>query len=223
MQTHDPKSQSPSVLNHPSATEWMEFLYGELAPERKRELKSHLNQCAACAEQVTNWRASMSALDEWTLPARHRVRRERQPVLILKWAIAAVVVVGVGFALGRQASPAAGELAALKASVAQLTATMEHERGINASNAVVAATAVANAEALRLLSDYAKLNEARRAEDQQAAAVALRAFEARLARLRAELETVAVNTEDGFQQTQAGLSRLAFLAASDATKPNQLP
>jgi len=223
MQTQDSNTRTPGAVNHPSAAEWMAFLYDEVAPERKRELNSHLAQCAGCAEQMKNWRASMTALDEWTLPAMRRARREPRPVLMLKWAVAAVVVLGVGFALGRQTSPAAGEVTALKATVAQLAETMERERGVAASNAVVAATAVANAETLRLLADYAKLDENRRAEDRQTVAVALRTFESRLARLRTELETVAVNTEDGFQQTKEGLTRLAFLAASDATKPNQVP
>lgn len=223
MQLHDPHSQSPGVLNHPNTAEWMEFLYGELAPKRRRELQSHLAQCASCAAQVKQWRASMTALDEWALPAVRRARREWQPVWMLKWAVAAALVLGVGFALGRQTSPVTDEVTALKSTVARLAENLEQVRGVNASDAVAVAKATASAEALRLLADYARLNEARRAEDQQATVVAMRTFESRLARLRAELETVAVNTADGFQQTKAGLTQLASMATPESVNPSRIP
>jgi hypothetical protein len=220
MQTQDSNTGTPGAVNHPSAAEWMDFLYGELAPERRRELGAHLAKCACCIEQVKSWRAGMTALDEWSLPAMRRAPNQWQPVL--KWAAAAAVVLCVGFALGRQTAPAAQELAALKSSVAQLAETMERERLLNASNAAAAATESANSATAQFLSEYAELDEARRAEDRQSMTVALRAFEMRLTRLRTELETVAVNTEDGFQLTQVGLTRLA-LAASDGNKSNQIP
>ncbi len=220
MQTQDSNTGTPGAVKHPSAEEWMDFLYGELAPERRRELGVHLSQCAACAGQVKTWRTGMTALDEWTLPAMRRAPSQWQPVL--KWAAAAAVVLCLGFALGRQTSPAAKEVAALKSSVVQLAETMERERLLNASNAVAAATESANSTTDQLLSDYAELNEARRAEDRQTFAAALHTFDLRLARLRTELETVAVNTEDGFQQTQVGLTSLA-LTASDGNKSNPIP
>ncbi len=200
----------------------MAFLYGEAAPERKRELDAHLAQCGLCAERVAEWRAGMAALDTWTLPARRRAPL-RLPVPLLKWAAAAALVLGVGFALGRQASPAAGEVTALRATVTQLAAAMERERATTASNAVAAAAAVANAETIRLLSEYASMSENRRTEDHQAVALAFRTVESRLARLRAELETVAVNTEDGLVRTHASLAHLASLAAADPVKPDPLP
>jgi hypothetical protein len=217
MQTEDPNTRTPGAVNHPSAAEWMAFLYEEVAPEQKRELQAHLAQCPACAEQVKGWRAGMTALDEWTLPTVRRARRRWQPMV--KWAAAAAVVLGVGFAVGRQTSTAASELAALKSSVAQLTETVERDRRFNTINAA----ATANGEAMRLLAEYARLDEDGRAEDRKTVALALQEFESRLARLRAELETVAVNTEDGFQQTQEGLTRLVSLNAADETKSNRTP
>jgi hypothetical protein len=195
----------------------MAFLYEEVAPEQKRELQSHLAQCAACAEQVKGWRSGMTALDEWSLPALRRAPRRWQPMV--KWAAAAAVVLAVGFAVGRQSSTSATELAALKTSVAQLTETVERDRQLNTMNAATAA----NAEVLRLLDDYARLDENGRAEDRKTMALALQNFESRLARLRAELETVAVNTQDSFQQTQEGLARLVSLNAADEPKSNQTP
>jgi hypothetical protein len=195
----------------------MTFLYEEVAPEQKRELQAHLVQCAACAEQVKGWRAGMTILDEWSLPTVRRAPRRWQPMV--KWAAAAAVVLGVGFAVGRQTSTAASELAVLKTSVAQLTETVERDRHFNTINA----TATANAEAMRLLAEYARLDEDGRAADRKTVALAMQEFESRLARLRAELETVAVNTEDGFQQTQEGLTRLVSLNAADENKSNRTP
>jgi hypothetical protein len=200
----------------------MEFLYRELPSERRGELGAHLEQCDACAKQVKSWRASMTALDEWELPAIRRAPVRRwQPVL--KWAAAAAVVLCVGFFLGRQTTNAASELATLKKSVAQLAATVERDREFNALNAADEAASTAATEVARLMVDYARVGEAVRAKDRRETAVALQEVESRLARLRAELETVAVNTQDSFQQTQKGLANLASLAISDDAKPARNP
>src|SRR5262249_18355123 len=161
----------------------------------------HLAGCADCAKQVKSWRASMTALDAWELPASRRTpTRQWQP--LLKWAAAAAVVLSVGFLLGRQTSNAATELSALKASVSPLAATVERDREANVLNATDEAASTAESEVARLMTDYARAAEAVRAEDRRATVVALQEIESRLGRLRAELETVAVNTQDSFQQTQ---------------------
>jgi anti-sigma-K factor RskA len=144
---------------------------------------------------------------------------------VLKWAAAAALVLGVGFALGRQTSPASAQLVELKASVAQLAESVQRERGVNLSNSVNFATAAANNEALRLLSEYSRLQAEQRMADQQAVALALRNFETRLGRLRTELETVALNTENGFEQTHENLTRLASFSAplpadTDSSSPD---
>ena len=208
-------------MKHPDATEWMSFLYGEVAPERKRELETHLAECAGCAERVSAWRSGMTALDDWHLPAARATTHWVWPAL--KWAAATALVLGMGFVLGRQASPASEELVELKASVAQLTGALQRQQGEQLTNTVKLATAAANAETLRLLSGYSQLQAEQRYSDQQAVAVALRNFETRLGRLRAELETVALNTENGFEQTHENLTRLASFSApaSKDTNPSK--
>jgi len=211
-------------VNHPSAEEWMAYLYDEVAPERKREMHAHLAQCGDCGRQLPQWRAGMDALDEWKLPPLKRTESPAQPAVLVRWAVAAVVVLALGFAIGRQTSSATRELSALKATVAQLTQQVEG-RGFDASNTVAVATTAAHAETLRLLSDYARLEDARRTEDRQTVGLALREMDSRLLKLRTELETVAVNTETGFRQTKEGLTTLASYTvadrgdASDFTKP----
>jgi hypothetical protein len=224
MQSQDANTRSAGAVNHPSAEEWMAYLYDEVAPERKRELHAHLAQCGDCGRQLHQWRAGMVALDEWKLPPIKHTRSVPQPVALARWAVAAVLVLAVGFAIGRQTASAARELSALKATVAQLTERVEG-RGFDASNTVAVATTAANAEALRLLSDYAQLDDARRTQDRQTVGLVLREMDSRLLKLRTELETVAVNTETGFRQTKEGLTTLASYTvadrgdASDFTKP----
>jgi len=216
MQKTDTRNEG--AVNHPSAEEWMEFLYGEMPAPRRRELGGHLAQCPICSAQLKSWRTGMSALDEWKLPVIRPATHGGQP--ILKWAAAAAIVLCVGFLLGRQTSNAASELAALKASVTRIAETVERDREVNAMNTVDEATAAAQAEVVRLLADYTHAAEAVRTEDRRTTALALRQLESRLGRLRAELETVAVNTEGSFQQTQEGLASLASMAVSPGTKPD---
>lgn len=209
-------------MKHPDAAEWMAFLYGEVAPERKRELDEHLSECAACAQQVSAWRAGMSALDDWQLPARRATPPRALPVL--KWAAAAALVLCAGFWLGRQTSSASAELTELKTSVARLADTLKRQQGEQLTNTVTLATAAANAEALRLLSGYSQLQAEQRYSDQQTVAATLRDFENRLGRLRTALETVALNTENGFEQTHENLTRLVAYSApmsknNDSSKP----
>jgi hypothetical protein len=196
----------------------MALLYAEAAPARKRELEEHLAHCADCSAQLQTWRAGTKALDEWRLPPMRRVpaaaRFAPRPWWsALKWAAAAALVMALGFRFGRQTSPNAVELAALRKSVAQLAEAVQQERGAGTSNNVNLATAAANTETLRLLAEYARLQESQRATDQQNLAAALRSFETRLGRLRTELETVALNTENGFEQTHENFSRLASFSA----------
>jgi outer membrane murein-binding lipoprotein Lpp len=211
MQSQDANTRSAGAVNHPSAEEWMGYLYDELAPERKRELHAHLAQCGDCGRQLHQWRAGMIALDEWKLPGLRCPQPHWQPVTLLKWAAAAAVVLVAGFAIGRQTSNASGEVAALKASVAQLTQKVETER------------ATANEQTLRLLAEYAKLADARRTEDHQTVGLALREMDSRLLKLRTELETVAVNTESGFRQTKEGLTTLASYTVADRGDASDLP
>ncbi|HEX5218282.1 MAG TPA: zf-HC2 domain-containing protein [Verrucomicrobiae bacterium] len=214
MQSQDANPRSAGAVNHPGAEEWMAYLYNELAPERKRELHAHLAQCGDCGKQLHQWRAGMLALDEWKTPAPRLKVFAQPPVTLVKWAAAAVVVLVAGFAVGRQSSNAAREVAELKNSVTQLTERMNEER---------AATSAMREQSLRLLSEYARLDEAHRTEDREAVELALRDIDSRLFKLRSELETVAVNTETGFRQTKEGLTTLASYTVAERGDAPDLP
>ncbi|HYV29473.1 MAG TPA: zf-HC2 domain-containing protein [Candidatus Eisenbacteria bacterium] len=215
MQSKDPNTRASGALNHPDAAQWMGFLYGEIAPEKKRELTAHLVGCAACANQIQTWRSTMKDLDQWSLPAARPQKREWVPVL--KWAAAAAIVLAVGFAFGRSVSPASAELASLKSRVAQLEKTTQQT---DQTKTIQAATAAANGEMQRLLTDFARVLEEQRVADQQQVRVAFRARDLRLDNFGTALETVALNTETGFKQTHENITRLVSLSVP-ANQPTQ--
>ena len=208
MQKSDDKSIS--AVNHPAEAEWMGYLYNEIAPERKRELHAHLKQCSQCSKQMADWRAGMSALDDWKLPAVRPVVRSWRPGVALKWAAAAVVMLSVGFAVGRQNSQASREVAELKNPIQQLASSVESVRQ-NATNQDLAQS----------FADYARLTDESRSEERQKLALALREIDLRLLKLRGEIETVAVNTQSGFEQTRDGLTQLATIATADRNSTGQ--
>jgi hypothetical protein len=223
MQSQKANIGSEDGVNHPRAAEWMEYLYDETAPGRKRELQEHLAQCGDCGRQLQRWRSGLAALDEWRLPARPRPQPRWQPATTLKWAAAAAVVLAVGFAIGRQTSSTTREVAALKASVAHLSGRMQSARGFIGTNTLEFESATANQETFRWLSEYAQANEEIRAEDHRTVALALREMDSRLIKLRNELETVAVNTAAGFRQTKAGLTTLATYTVPDRDDAPDFP
>ncbi len=213
-------------MTHPDAAEWMAFLYRETPPARRRELDGHLASCPACAAQVAAWRGSQRALDDWALPSARHAGRAGMPqpaawsacsaarlgLPVLKWAAAAALVLFLGFGLGRRTAPGAHALSELQLSVAQLAQAVQRDQSAW-SNHLALATASAGAQTLRLLSEYARAQDSQRALDQQNFQLALQNIDARFDKLRAALETVALNTDDGFQQTYENLARLVSYSA----------
>jgi anti-sigma factor RsiW len=187
----------------------MAFLYKELPVNEKRDLAAHLDTCPECAAQVATWRTSMKSLDAWKVRGR-RQSNAMNFVSMLKWAAAALLVLSVGFALGRRGTASADELAALKASVADLKQVAE-KRPEADTNIVAQATFAANQETVRLLTEYSRSKELQRAEDQQRINVALDALGDRVTRLDSDLQTVASDAEAGFEQTHENLTRVASL------------
>jgi anti-sigma factor RsiW len=210
MHSKDSTERTSGPVNHPDQAEWMAFLYGEIPSKTKRDLQAHLKACPECAAQVQSWRASMKALDSWKLPRlRPAIAFNFTP--IIKWAAAAAAILLMGFLLGRRGLVSASEVAELKASVAQLNLLVQNQT-VSASNSIAAATTAANDETLRLLTDYSRSLEEQRAADRQSVSFALHALTFRVNHLDSDLETVAVNTENGFEQTHENITRVASLS-----------
>lgn len=210
---------------HPNSEEWMSFLYGETPPQRTGELDAHLRQCGDCRKRVAHWRMSMSALDAWSMPAPSR--SPRRLAAVAGWAAAAAIVLSVGFAVGRiSVSPSAriqqlelslrAEMeAALAASRTELTAALEKRDAELAGKVQKVAGEAASREAEQLLAKFAGALDEQRVADQDVYVAALRNLEERratdFANLRKDLDTLAVNADDGLSRTQEQLVELASL------------
>ena len=213
MQAKNQNPRDSRVLTHPEESEWMDLLYCEAPPARKRELETHLKGCPACAQQIEQWRRTGAALNEWKLPAR-KSHALHLPAYAA-WAAAAAILLFAGFAIGRQASVSKSEVQALKNSYLQLAQRLEQQALSNAANFALAAR-TANEQTAKLLQDYDQLQQAQRAEDRRSLTIALASFHTDFQRLQLELETVAFNTENSFEQTHQNISELVSLAT-----PNQ--
>ena len=83
----------------------MGYIYNELPRSAKAALSRHLKNCADCRTQVSRWQSASAGLSEWKLETA------TEPALpwsrpVLRWALAASLVLGVGFASGRLSAPA---------------------------------------------------------------------------------------------------------------------
>jgi len=199
---------TPTPTPHPSHEQWSAFLYGELATETQASLEQHLAGCADCREQVGRWRETMAALDAWKLPARRPVPAA-QPRL--RWAAAAVILLGTGLVAGRLTAPSLNSDALRAELQQQLRAEIE-----------TAATTL-QAESDRKLEDLAQAWAAVRAQDQQTTLALYQQADTQrktdLAWLRRDIETLAVNAEARIDTTQRGLSQLAAVSQTLWERP----
>ena len=83
------------------------------------ETAAHVKDCATCAAEIQSWRRTIQRLEDLEWPARVP-RRAATYSPMLKWALAASMVLCVGFSLGRFTGPNAAEIqAAVKADLAR--------------------------------------------------------------------------------------------------------
>lgn len=188
----------------------MSYLYDESPSATRKELQAHLDSCAACQEQVATWRKATHQLNEWPSP---RVRRGTT-FPIVRWAAAAAIV-GLAIAGGARVN-------SLNQEVRQLRSEMrdEMQRELNVALAQVSeqASKSATVEAQELIAAIAQKLEEKRLNDRQTTLTALQNLNAQriadYAKLRKELETVAVFSEAGLQRAENQISSLAYSPAN---------
>ena len=169
-------------MSHPKREDWVQYLYGEIKPDLRRQLNEHLQGCSECGEELQNWKRSLQRLDAWKLPRTSARLDAVTP--FLKWAAAALLVLGLGFGFGR--------LTARQADLQKVRARVEPEirrefadllrREIDKSSA----TTLAQAQ--------------RQAEEVGAAYYTL---------LKKDLDTVAINTDVSLRRAEQGLMQVA--------------
>jgi Sigma-70 region 2/Putative zinc-finger len=92
------------VVNHPSPEEWISYVYGEMSRAPKASLTAHLEICAACRTTVAAWQTAKAGLGEWQLQPSAAPRRTGAISPVLRWALAALLVLGLGYAIGRRSA-----------------------------------------------------------------------------------------------------------------------
>lgn len=102
-------------MKHLADEERLAFIEGRAS----KETTDHIAECAECAAEVQSWRRTVNRLEDLEWPARIP-RRAAIHAPVFKLALAASIVLCVGFALGRFTGPTAAEIeAAVKADVSR--------------------------------------------------------------------------------------------------------
>ncbi len=83
----------------------MAFLYKELPRDRAAALRQHLTQCGTCQGSLREWNAAVADLNRWHEPANVPNERVVKLPAMVKWALAALVLIGIGFSFGRFSTP----------------------------------------------------------------------------------------------------------------------
>ena len=169
-------------MNHPKDEDWVQYLYGEIKPDLRRQLDEHLQGCAECGEELQNWKRSLQRLDAWKLPRTSA--RQDAVTPFLKWAAAALLVLGLGFGFGR--------MTARQADLAKVRAQVEPE--IRREFAEMLRREIDKSSATTLAQAQ------RQAEEVGAAYYAL---------LKKDLDTVAINTDASLRRAEQGLMQVA--------------
>src|SRR5206468_4849144 len=228
----------------PTPEEWMTFLYDESSTETRANFEAHLHVCPDCKTRVVAWRGAMSELNAFQLPPNRQ--RRATPVftsLFLKWAVAAMFVLGAGFGLGRLSKSTRIDLQQLQAELlpslrqhlqqefrvdlqtalgsSENQATNEFQRALRTTFAEwkIAQQAAVKAESGQLLENLAESIDSARLEDRQTTLALLQRLEqqsvAAYAGLQRKLETVAVVADRRVQQTENELGQLISYAQPD--------
>jgi len=208
-------------MNHPTREEWMSYLYDELTADEHSSLAAHLAVCPDCKTRVGDWRATRKNLDAWQLPAQPSGVPFQRP--LVRWAAAAALMIGIGFGVGRLATPATAEAGRIRAEIEpeirqQLRLEFTQMLRAELDKAASATLAASGEQAKHWVEDYARALEAKRTEDSQVILDALNKLESqRLAdfvSLKKDVDTVAVNADAGLRRARQELVQLA-----DYTQP----
>jgi anti-sigma factor RsiW len=93
-------------MNHPKPEEWLRYVDEEGTAEMRGRLSEHLQQCSNCSAELEGWQRSVQKLKRLGVadkrqfaPKRPGIQFWKEP--LLKWGIAALVILSLGFLYGR--------------------------------------------------------------------------------------------------------------------------
>src|SRR5947207_14089864 len=105
-------------MEHPTYEELLAHLEDAGAGEAQDKVKRHLDNCPQCAAELAGWRRTIQRLEDYNWPTKQDQRLALTRRMV-KWAAAAVLVLGIGFGVGRLSSGNALTQPALAATVKQ--------------------------------------------------------------------------------------------------------
>ncbi|MCL4180104.1 MAG: zf-HC2 domain-containing protein [Verrucomicrobia bacterium] len=209
-------------MKHPNPQEWVAYLYREVDSQTRSRLEDHLAHCESCRTQIEQWRRAQQHLDSWQLPQRavNPPALRPYPVLV-RWAAAAILMLALGFALGRSSGATSPTtVAALREDLRGELAELLKAQVAESTTATLAAAHDHTAAAMR---EFVELYQSDRSADhQKIASLLTRLDTARAAdylSLRKDLETVALNSDVGLRQTRQQLVRLADYSQANPITP----
>ena len=216
-------------MKHPSPEQCVAYVFGDASPEVYAQVNEHQAICPSCRTEIEAWKRSVKRLDAWKLPKPMKRATAVQPVA--KWAIAALLMLGLGFGLGRLAVPRNSDTklvhAEMESSIKSTLATELHNAvalaEIHSSNAVASMETrlakVSEAETRRLLRDFIEVFNSARQEDRRETLSLLeriqREHAAAYVALRRDLETVASLTDEEIRQAHMKLMQFSGDLASN--------
>lgn len=222
----DDGARGPLDPVHPSPSQWLGWLYDECPRREQARLERHLEACAECRGRVNRWRAVMRDLNIGALPKSQPTLTGWMPAL--KWAAAALLVLGIGFGLGWLVHSPDREFAAWRrqlqaewrADFRQAAARLQTDLEISRKTAVdELANRVLDDSRQSLeqyLRQFARGYESLRQTESGLLWTRLQALEDRRAddysALRKDLETLAVTAQGEFWKTRRQLGGLIELA-----------
>jgi anti-sigma factor RsiW len=200
-------------MTHPSNDQLVALLYGEATKEEKEQLRAHLNQCSECAGTLQQLRSTRRQLNRWKVSAPRPVLASASAP-ILKWGIAAMLLVSCGFGMSSLLAERKAETWR-KNLAAQVAAETEQRLAKKFS---------AQMEETRetLIEEFKQVRIADRQEF-------IRAFDtlhaqrvADYSELRKGIETVALHADAKLRRNQEEIGQLAILT-SMTSSPNLDP
>ena len=221
-------------MNHPKLEDWAPYVFGESTREARSQLAEHLQACPECAAQIAGWQRTLQKLDRWKLRAP-RARGSRRPGSFVKWAIAAALVLGAGFCLGRLSATLTADSKVMRTEMeasirfslasdlqAALSAARDQMAGewqARMNNALAEAGNASAAETRREFGELAQTFSSAREEDRRTLLALLNKIQSQHSAdyfsLRSDLETVASLTEEEIRRAGQSLMQLAANKSSE--------
>ncbi len=188
-------------MNHPNDEQWVAFLYGEATEAEQKSLEVHLDQCDACYQHVETFRATMRCLDSWELPkpkpSPHRLTKT------FSRSVAAAVLLGAGFLLGKATGVSRGDLEAIRSELAAAVQVSAETAYVQQARSLQDVWQTSRREDWLLLAEI--LDQQRK--EQQA--------------IRRDLETVAVTAEEAIARTQQDILQFVSLETAQYSLKNE--